>query len=96
MNTLENKVAVITGGTRGLGLGIAQAYVAAGAAVVIAGRSQGTLDRALAELRSKGARAAGMRAVLLERSDRARDRSGFLVIERLTALNEFLGEGTVV
>lgn len=43
-----------------------------------------------------GARAAGMRAVLLERSDRARDRSGFLVIERLTALNEFLGEGTVV
>ncbi|MGE0601918.1 MAG: HAD family hydrolase [Dehalococcoidia bacterium] len=40
-----------------------------------------------------GARAAGMRAVLLERTDRARDRAGFLVIERLTALNEFLGEG---
>lgn len=40
-----------------------------------------------------GARAAGMRAVLLERSDRARDRAGFLVIERLTALNELLGEG---
>lgn len=42
-----------------------------------------------------GARAAGMRAVLLERTDRARDRSGYLVIERLTALNEILGEGTV-
>ena len=40
-----------------------------------------------------GARAAGMRAVLLERTDRARDRAGFLVIERLTALNDFLGEG---
>ena len=40
-----------------------------------------------------GAKAAGMRAVLLERTDRARDRSGFLVIERLTALNELLGEG---
>lgn len=40
-----------------------------------------------------GARAAGMRAVLLERTDRARDRSGYLVIERLTALNELLGEG---
>ena len=40
-----------------------------------------------------GARAAGMRAVLLERSDRARDRSGFLVIERLTSLNDLLGEG---
>jgi putative hydrolase of the HAD superfamily len=40
-----------------------------------------------------GARAAGMRAVLLERNDRARDRAGFLVIERLTALNDLLGEG---
>ncbi len=40
-----------------------------------------------------GARAAGMRAILLERTDRARDRSGYLVIERLTALNDILGEG---
>jgi putative hydrolase of the HAD superfamily len=40
-----------------------------------------------------GARAAKMRAVLLERTDRARDRAGFLVIERLTALNELLGDG---
>lgn len=40
-----------------------------------------------------GARAAGMRAVLIERTDRARDRAGFLVIERLTSLNDFLGEG---
>jgi putative hydrolase of the HAD superfamily len=40
-----------------------------------------------------GARSAGMRAVLLERTDRAKERAGFLVIERLTALNELLGEG---
>lgn len=46
-----------------------------------------------AETDIAGARAAGMRAVLIERSDRARDRAGFLVIERLTALNDFLGEG---
>ncbi|MEO8541359.1 MAG: HAD family hydrolase [bacterium] len=43
-----------------------------------------------------GARAAGMRAVLLERTDRARDRAGFLVVERLTALNDLLGEGPAV
>lgn len=43
-----------------------------------------------------GAKAAGMRAVLLIRNDRARDRAGFLVIERLGALNDFLGEGTVL
>ncbi|MBZ0280594.1 MAG: SDR family oxidoreductase [Anaerolineae bacterium] len=47
---LENKIAVITGGTRGLGLGIAQAYAAAGAKVVVAGRSQSTIDKALKEL----------------------------------------------
>lgn len=42
-----------------------------------------------------GARAAGMRAVLLERTSRAHDRSGFLVIERLSALNDILGDGPV-
>jgi putative hydrolase of the HAD superfamily len=42
-----------------------------------------------------GARAAGMRAVLLERTARAGDRSGFLVIERLAALNDILGDGPV-
>ncbi len=46
-----------------------------------------------AETDIAGARAAGLRAVLLERTDRAKDRAGFLVIERLTALNELLGEG---
>ena len=57
---LENKVAVITGSTRGLGLGIAQAYAAEGAAVVVAGRSQATVDAAVAGLRAGGARAAGL------------------------------------
>ncbi|MEX0783012.1 MAG: HAD family hydrolase [Dehalococcoidia bacterium] len=42
-----------------------------------------------------GARAAGMRAVLLERTGRARDRSGFLVVERLAGLNDILGDGPV-
>lgn len=60
MKTLENRVAVITGGTRGLGLGIAHAYAAEGSAVVIASRSQSTLARALANLRARGARAEGI------------------------------------
>jgi len=42
-----------------------------------------------------GARAAGMPAVLIERIGRAHDGSGYLVIERLTALNDILGDGPV-
>lgn len=60
MKMLEDRVAVITGGTRGLGLGIAQAYAAAGAKVVIAGRSQSTIDTALSLLRTSGVQAAGI------------------------------------
>jgi len=68
MKTLENRVAVITGGTRGLGLGIAQAYAAEGARVVIAGRSQSTIDQALSLLRTSGAQAAGIACDVAELS----------------------------
>lgn len=40
-----------------------------------------------------GARAAGLRAVLLDRRGRAREAAGYLVIERLAALADLLGEG---
>lgn len=47
---LRNRVYVITGGGRGLGLATAQALVADGACVVLSGRSAGTLDAAAAQL----------------------------------------------
>ncbi|MBA2812759.1 MULTISPECIES: SDR family oxidoreductase [Streptomyces] len=54
-DTLAGRVAVITGGSRGIGLGIATAYRAAGAHVVIAARKAAGLDEAREELsRVKG------------------------------------------
>lgn len=47
---LKDKVALVTGGTRGIGFGIAAAFLAEGASVVITGRSQDKGDKALAEL----------------------------------------------
>ncbi|MGZ3418015.1 MAG: SDR family oxidoreductase [Polyangiales bacterium] len=47
---LENKVAVVTGGTTGIGLATAKLYRAEGAQVVVTGRDPATLARAREEL----------------------------------------------
>ena len=50
MSKLHNKVAVVTGGSSGIGLATAQRFIADGAQVVITGRNQEALDAAVAEL----------------------------------------------
>ncbi|MGB6308183.1 MAG: glucose 1-dehydrogenase [Steroidobacteraceae bacterium] len=50
MNKLENKVAVITGGTSGIGLATAKRFVAEGAYVFIMGRRRPELDAALEDI----------------------------------------------
>ena len=47
---LENKVAVVTGGSAGIGLGAAKRFAAEGARVFITGRRQSELDKALATI----------------------------------------------
>src|SRR5512141_790066 len=51
---LKNKIIVITGSTRGFGLATAKACLAAGATVVVTGRSQEALDRALNGMQAPG------------------------------------------
>ena len=50
---LNGKVAVVTGGSRGIGYAVAAALVADGASVVITGRDQSHLDAAVKQLGSK-------------------------------------------
>lgn len=57
---LKDKVAVITGGSRGLGFAIAQTYARAGAKVVIASRTPRAVDLAVDSLRENGYQATGL------------------------------------
>src|SRR6059058_2753236 len=49
-NDFDGRVALITGGTRGIGLGIAQEIVARGGRVVVTARKPDELDAVVAEL----------------------------------------------
>jgi NAD(P)-dependent dehydrogenase (short-subunit alcohol dehydrogenase family) len=50
VNRFTDKVALVTGGTSGMGLETARRFIGKGAQVVITGRSRGRVDAAVAEL----------------------------------------------
>jgi NAD(P)-dependent dehydrogenase (short-subunit alcohol dehydrogenase family) len=60
--TLNDKVAVVTGGSRGIGFSIAEALAREGASVVITGRDQASLDAAASRLSGRGGRVLAARA----------------------------------
>lgn len=70
MKDLQNKVAFVTGGASGIGLGIADALVAAGAYAVIADLRQDHLEAAAAHFAALG-RADRVHGIALDVTDRA-------------------------
>jgi NAD(P)-dependent dehydrogenase (short-subunit alcohol dehydrogenase family) len=74
MSSLKGKIALVTGATRGIGEASARALDAAGAQVILSGRTQKDLDRVAAELTNN--------PVILQ-ADLAAPRSGSALAERV-------------
>jgi NAD(P)-dependent dehydrogenase (short-subunit alcohol dehydrogenase family) len=66
---LAGRIAIVTGGTRGIGLAIARALAEDGASVVVSGRDAARLDSALKEIEATGAVALALAADQSKRED---------------------------
>jgi len=75
---LDGKVAVVTGGSRGIGAETARALAHHGARVLVTGRDAAALDEMVAELRFDGAKAHGVVA----------DGTDYAAVERTRAVAE--------
>lgn len=55
MELLKNKVAMVTGGTRGIGFEIVKTFLENGASVAVCGSREETVNKALAKLKEENA-----------------------------------------
>jgi 2-deoxy-D-gluconate 3-dehydrogenase len=66
---LTGKVAIVTGGNGGIGLGMANGLADAGAAIAIVGRNAAKSDAAVAELQARGAKAISVVADVTDKAE---------------------------
>lgn len=100
---LQDRVAIVTGGTRGIGLAIAEGFVDAGALVVVASRKPAAVEAAVTHLRERGGNVIGITAHMGDLDDVQRivdetvaafGRIDIVVNNAATALAQPLGEFT--
>jgi 2-dehydro-3-deoxy-D-gluconate 5-dehydrogenase len=66
---LSGKVAIVTGGNGGIGLGMARGLADAGADIAVAGRNEGKSQAAVTDLAGRGVRAIAVRADVRNKDD---------------------------
>jgi NAD(P)-dependent dehydrogenase (short-subunit alcohol dehydrogenase family) len=100
---LSGRVAIVTGGTRGIGRALAEGLVAAGARVVVASRKPEACAETERQLRAQGGEALGVPAhlgdpatpsLLVQRSVERFGRLDIVINNAATALSQPLGEFT--
>jgi 2-deoxy-D-gluconate 3-dehydrogenase len=67
--SLEGKVAIVTGGNGGLGLGMAEGLAGAGANIVVAARDAEKTKAAVSQIEAIGVQALGVRVDVTQESD---------------------------
>lgn len=94
MNTVQNKVALITGGTKGIGKGIAEAMLNAGMKVGITSRSQDAADEVATELaKNHGDNVVGLQSDV--RNYDAQQRAVHQLVDRFGSLDVLIANAGI-